>query len=616
MARKSLLVLFLLCLGMSAYANDIDLRLEEEGLLDSPAPSFAPNQIHPSNHRPSNFLMIPDSTTDTVGMYDPFDGTYLGVLIDGSGLFSTPINAILGPDGDIYVSDQVKDSVFVFDIDGTYLYTYADASDGLNNIRGIDFRDGNLFVTSGDDYVAEFDGPHSRLPDFISGGMDPFDVLFLSDGSCLITDISGDQIQYYDAGGVFQYNLFAIDFAEQVQVDTLLPGEFLTSAFSDQLLQDFELSGTIIETTMLNDNGRGVYRLGNGNLLSAQYDGVYEVEPGTGNYLGQKFAGSMRFIELVGEIVPPALSVDPKEVSAWFGGTVDFTLIGGPDLANRPYVLTGTFSGTSPGTTLPGGLILPINWDWFSDALISFALNGGYGVVIDFIGMLDADGNADASLIFPGHCQLYQDLIANFAWCTNKPFDFVSNSVNLDVLGVPPVPEFYMYDDGTAENSLGLTAGGQMCWLQWFDVIPGGETIDTILTAWGYPSGSYPPAGTPGMVYLWDDVNNDGDPTDASLLVSAATTVQDPGTNLFTEVTIAATTVGSRFFIGAMCDQTAGQYPGPMDESSPYGGEAWVVGDTTYSFDANDLNNNDVAPVELGSIGFPAYWLLRANIVE
>ena len=39
--------------------------------------------------------MIPDSTTDTVGMYDPFDGTYLGDVIPDLGYFSTPINAVL-----------------------------------------------------------------------------------------------------------------------------------------------------------------------------------------------------------------------------------------------------------------------------------------------------------------------------------------------------------------------------------------------------------------------------------------------------------------------------------------------------------------------------------------
>jgi len=215
------------------------------------------------------FLLIPDSTADVVGMYDSYDGTYLGDLIIGSGLFSTPMNAILGPDGNIYVSDQVADSVFVFDTAGNYLYTYADASDGLNNIRGIDFFGGHLFVTSGDDYVAEFDGPHSRLPDFINDGSDPFDILFLNDGSSLVADIQGltDNVRLYNPDGTLNYELFSVSFPEQIQVDSVLPGAYLNAAFSDGIITDFELDGTIIQTTPLS-SGRGIYRLGNGNLLA------------------------------------------------------------------------------------------------------------------------------------------------------------------------------------------------------------------------------------------------------------------------------------------------------------------------------------------------------------
>ena len=41
-------------------------------------------------------LLIPESTGDTVGMHDPYDGTYLGDLIQGAGTLSTPIFAIMG----------------------------------------------------------------------------------------------------------------------------------------------------------------------------------------------------------------------------------------------------------------------------------------------------------------------------------------------------------------------------------------------------------------------------------------------------------------------------------------------------------------------------------------
>ena len=257
-------------------------------------------------------LLIPDSTTDTVGVFDTYDGTYKGDIITDNPGFSTPINAVMADNGDIYVSDQVADSIFVFDSNGNYLYTYADATDGLNNIRGMDFRGGHVFVTSGDDYVAEFDGPHSRLPDFIpvSEGVDSFDILFLADGSCLIADIQGslDNIRYYDAAGVFQYELFKVDFPEQVSFDLTAPGEYLTAVFTGDSLTDFDLAGTIYDSTFFN-SARGVYRLGNGNYLATAGDGVWEVEPVTGTLIENKFVGSSRFIEPADVVLQPKVDI-------------------------------------------------------------------------------------------------------------------------------------------------------------------------------------------------------------------------------------------------------------------------------------------------------------------
>lgn len=309
-----------------------------------------------------------------------------------------------------------------------------------------------------------------------------------------------------------------------------------------------------------------------------------------------------------------ALKVTPPEVSAWYGGTLNFELYG-ENLGGRDYVLLGGLTGTSPGTPLPGGQILPLNWDWFTDFLLALAMDN-HPCVIDFLGTLDPDGYGSAMLVFPGHCQLYEDLIANFAWATIFPFDFVSNSVEATIQGKPQPPAAYYYDDGTTENGLGLTAGGQMCWIHWYQAVPGALTIDEIATAFGSVGGSNPPAGNAAAVYIWDDPNNDGDPTDAVLLAEVATVCTDPGTDTFHFVNIGEITVSGGFFVGAMCEQASGTYPGPMDENSGYVGHSWVVGDTTYNFDPNNLNNNDVAPVELGSIGFPANWLLRAYVKQ
>ena len=71
-------------------------------------------------------------------------------FIDGSetgdGIFQTPINAIQ-VNQEIWVSDQVADAIFRFDLQGNYLSIVNDNdgdgdTDNLDNIRGIEFING------------------------------------------------------------------------------------------------------------------------------------------------------------------------------------------------------------------------------------------------------------------------------------------------------------------------------------------------------------------------------------------------------------------------------------------------------------------------------------------
>jgi len=247
-------------------------------------------------------LFIPnDATPEAVYMFDPYDGHSLGIFLTDDDRLATPQCAIKGPDGNVYLSDQVgARGVHVYDTSGTFLYTYCDTSDGLYNVRGIDFRNDTLFVTSGNDYVAMFDGPHSRLPDFIPSGMDPYDIHFLDDGSALVADITGDNIRRYNADGTFSGEIINTNFPEQVTYDDLAPGDFITASFSDHDIKDFDLDGTIQQTTPLGTPyGRGVYRLGNGNLLASISTGVFELDPGTGNVINTIIAASgFHMIEL------------------------------------------------------------------------------------------------------------------------------------------------------------------------------------------------------------------------------------------------------------------------------------------------------------------------------
>jgi len=183
----------------------------------------------------------------------------------------------------------------------------------------------------------------------------------------------------------------------------------------------------------------------------------------------------------------------------------------------------------------------------------------------------------------------------------------------------------YVYDDGSTENSLGITqctvpGPALVLWLHRFDAQPGMEIITRISTAYGsalFPAVS-PPAGTPAGVALYADPTQDGDPVDALLLTSALTTVQDPGTDLLHSVPILPTAVSGIFFVMAWSETTCAQplnstFPVPMDTSQSLPGRAWVGGmQSAQLFDPADLGNLDVGPLDIGAI-FSTQFLLRAE---
>lgn len=173
----------------------------------------------------------------------------------------------------------------------------------------------------------------------------------------------------------------------------------------------------------------------------------------------------------------------------------------------------------------------------------------------------------------------------------------------------------YMIDDGTAEDAVGLTAGGDIIELNEFAVIPGSETITSVSIAFGTPL--FPDPSLNGLSYtvlVYSDPNGDGNPNDAVLLTTAPGTVSAQGTDTFITTTITPTTITTpNFFVGCEINDTvAGQFPAAFDETPPtLSNRSYIAGGA--NGDINNLNNNDlpVAPIE--SFGLIGNWLVRAD---
>lgn len=130
-------------------------------------------------------------------------------------------------------------------------------------------------------------------------------------------------------------------------------------------------------------------------------------------------------------VTDASLWTDTYNTSVTTGALVNFTMDAGVSNAGRKYLLLGSASGTSPGYALPGGAVLPLNWDFFTDIIFG---NVGSPAFLNFLGFLDASGRAQASLNVPGPFD--PGLIGinvYFAYLLGPPpgFDFTSNSIAL-----------------------------------------------------------------------------------------------------------------------------------------------------------------------------------------
>ena len=153
-------------------------------------------------------------------------------------------------------------------------------------------------------------------------------------------------------------------------------------------------------------------------------DGIVDVMSGNRNYNAAP-SGGVWFFKAVGP-----LAVDATALSRSTGGDITFALDAGTANGGRNFFLMGTANGTSPGTVLPGGAILPLNWGNLSKFIFN---NYNTYPLTNFRGVLDGNGQATAEL-HAASPPLPVGLVLNFAYTTEVPYDFQSNPVSVEVV--------------------------------------------------------------------------------------------------------------------------------------------------------------------------------------
>ena len=137
----------------------------------------------------------------------------------------------------------------------------------------------------------------------------------------------------------------------------------------------------------------------------------------------------------------------------------------------------------------------------------------------------------------------------------------------------PPIvaTDEYAFDSGFGTtNVAGYGAGGSMFWLNQFNVIAGLEVITAVRIAWGTG-----PAGVPAEALVFQDPNNDGNPTDitpSDLLASSAIVSGLGPSNTF--LTYAMPNV----FVGTAAEAFRGRLHQPPDNSRALDATDRIIG--------------------------------------
>ena len=311
-----------------------DLKLSRvnygNGTITNPTLGY-PEIISPTEA--VSFLMFSESTNDKVWSINSSTGDVINpdyIPTDPVNL-NTPTQARLSPMGKITISDQNTDGVFAYDTLGIPSGIFAPAGgvnlNILDNVRGHNYRGNkNLLVTvaggANTNAIAEFDTAGNYIGQFItagSGGLNsPWDILSRT-SDILISASSSDAIHRYDLNGVYLDNFFTASttsyFPEQMQ--ELSNSNIAVADFGvGGGVKIYSSTGTLLTTLGVVTANRGVCDLSNGNFLTTNAAGLFEINGTTGDTVRQIIAGvSGRFIS------PYDLAIIPVELTSFVGSS-------------------------------------------------------------------------------------------------------------------------------------------------------------------------------------------------------------------------------------------------------------------------------------------------------
>lgn len=255
-------------------------------------------------------LIIPDSGNDRFWIFNSFDGSVINNNLFTDATLGTAVNAIESGRGTLFVSDQINDAVYEYSYSGTRLATIA----SLDNIRGINIHNNQLYVTSNNLGVWRYNLDGTGATQFINNTLSSWDIHFRAN-DILVTDSTGNDIRRYDFNGAYLGDFYNspgspdINFPQQITADGT---DIMVAGFSltNTGIYRFDANGNKIGYLPVNTGVRSTYRLGNGNILwtGGTRVGIYDVNTNTSTDVINQLGTSFRYIEVTAVPEPATLS--------------------------------------------------------------------------------------------------------------------------------------------------------------------------------------------------------------------------------------------------------------------------------------------------------------------
>ena len=227
----------------------------------------------------------------------------------------TPIHA-MQVGSEIWVSEQVGDRISRWSLNGTFLGAIGGGTTGgLDNVRGMALIGGTVYVTNGGTAngamigVATYSTSGTPTGGFSTVGLapSPFGILAHQGGILVSSSSANDDIHRFSLTGTSLgtfHNSASLAFVQQMAFSA--DGLVMAAGFSSNNVGFLDPNTGALVRSFTASGARGVYQLGNGNVLWTSGAGTFVYDPAAGTST-QVYAGGGRYLEFAPVPEPSSL---------------------------------------------------------------------------------------------------------------------------------------------------------------------------------------------------------------------------------------------------------------------------------------------------------------------